>query len=60
VFINLDSNPQTLETYLGPVVPRHFERYKCGEKWKRIHFGVEVPCNWKIVAEAFMETYHIP
>ncbi len=60
VFINLDSNPQTLGTYLGPVVPRHFARYKCGEKWKRIHFGVEVPCNWKIVAEAFMETYHIP
>src|SRR5208283_4373226 len=60
VFVNLDPAAGPLETYLGPVLPRHFARYRLGERWKRVHLGTVVRSNWKIVAEAFMETYHLP
>lgn len=59
VFVNLDAQAAPLEDYLGPVLARHFARYRLGERYKRVHLGMVVRANWKIVAEAFMETYHL-
>jgi phenylpropionate dioxygenase-like ring-hydroxylating dioxygenase large terminal subunit len=59
VFVNLYPAAEPLQVHLGSVLPRHFARYRLGERWKRVHMGIVVHSNWKIVAEAFMETYHL-
>jgi phenylpropionate dioxygenase-like ring-hydroxylating dioxygenase large terminal subunit len=59
-FVNLGATAEPLESYLGPAITRHFNRYRLGKRWKRIHLGMVVHTNWKVVAEAFMETYHLP
>jgi phenylpropionate dioxygenase-like ring-hydroxylating dioxygenase large terminal subunit len=59
VLVNLDAAAEPLESYLGTAIARHFDRYRLGERWKRIHLGMVVHANWKVIAEAFMETYHL-
>src|SRR5262249_10256427 len=38
----------------------HFDAYPDTRMWKSWHFGIVVESNWKIMAEAFFETYHVP
>lgn len=58
VFINLDPNAESLETYLGEL-PRHFERYPYDGRVKTLHVAKVFPCNWKLAQEAFMEAWHV-
>jgi len=57
-FINHDENAPSLEECLGPVLDRldaHGMSNVRSEWW----FATELPANWKIAMEAFMEGYHV-
>ncbi len=57
VFINFDLNARPLMDYLGPLA-KDFERYELHNRHKIIHVQKPVRCNWKALAEAFMESHH--
>ena len=57
-FINHDENAPPLKECLGPVLDRldaHGMSNVRSEWW----FATELPANWKIAMEAFMEGYHV-
>lgn len=57
VFINFDQNAKPLMHYMQPLAD-HFERYDFANRYKAAHVSKVVPCNWKVMAEAFMESHH--
>lgn len=57
VFINFDLDAEPLEEYLAPM-PEHFSRFPLQDYYKGIHVQRVVQCNWKVGAEAFMESFH--
>ncbi len=57
VFINFDKNAEPLADYLAPM-PEHFKRFPLHEYYKGAHVQRVVQCNWKVGAEAFMESFH--
>lgn len=58
IFINLDPNSGTLAEFLGDM-PRHFEKWPLEKRYKQVHVGKILRCNWKIAQEAFMESWHV-
>ncbi|MDE2304708.1 MAG: aromatic ring-hydroxylating dioxygenase subunit alpha [Gammaproteobacteria bacterium] len=58
VFLNMDRNAPALEDYLG-VLPAHFARWRLEDRYKAVHVGKVIACNWKVAQEAFMESYHV-
>ena len=58
VFINFDLDCEPLESYLE-CLPEHFKAFNTENRYKAIHGGKVLPCNWKLAQEAFMEGYHI-
>ncbi len=57
VFVNFDPDAAPLMETLGPL-PAHFEAYDYAGHYKAVHVSKVVPCNWKVMAEAFMESHH--
>lgn len=57
VFINFDDNAEPLADYLG-VLPEHFSRFPLHDYYKGVHVQRVIGCNWKVGAEAFMESFH--
>ena len=57
VFVNFDDNCESLESYLAPY-PEVFQRWLLEECTKVVHVAKVVNANWKVVAEAFMESLH--
>jgi phenylpropionate dioxygenase-like ring-hydroxylating dioxygenase large terminal subunit len=59
VFINMDSDSESLEDFLGEL-PRHFEGsgHDFASRWKQVHVVADMPVNWKIAQEAFIEAWH--
>jgi phenylpropionate dioxygenase-like ring-hydroxylating dioxygenase large terminal subunit len=59
IWVSIDPHIQPLREYLGPLVaaldPYQFE--DCRFRWYKT---VIVPCNWKVVVDAFNEAYHAP
>jgi nitrite reductase/ring-hydroxylating ferredoxin subunit len=59
VFVNLDGKAQPLAEYLAPVqgllAPYGFDQMILTKNVTYVF-----PCNWKLAAEAFMESYHSP
>ena len=58
VFLNMDPHAAPLAEYLG-VLPAHFARWQPQQRWKAVHVGKVIACNWKIAQEAFMESFHV-
>lgn len=57
IFINFDENCRPLAEYME-VMPDHFSRYPLEKYFKAVHIQRVVKANWKVGAEAFMESYH--
>ncbi|MFZ0664972.1 MAG: aromatic ring-hydroxylating dioxygenase subunit alpha [Acidimicrobiales bacterium] len=57
VFVNLDPDAQPLDTYLE-VLPEHFSAWPLEDRYTSAHVMRELPCNWKVALEAFIESYH--
>jgi carnitine monooxygenase subunit len=58
VFINFDDNAPSLEETWGPVLGKLEKRLHADQRaewW----FATELPANWKVAMEAFMEGYHV-
>jgi len=58
VFVNLDPLCEPLESYLE-CLPEHFKAFGLENRYKAVHGGKVLPCNWKLAQEAFMEGFHI-
>ena len=57
VFINMDENAQDFQEYLG-ILPEHFGDWKHEQRSVSLHVEKVIAANWKVVLEAFIESYH--
>lgn len=58
VFVNFDDDALSLRETWGPVLDKLEKRLHADQRaewW----FATEIPANWKIAMEAFMEGYHV-
>jgi phenylpropionate dioxygenase-like ring-hydroxylating dioxygenase large terminal subunit len=58
VFINYDQDAEPLLEQLAPM-PEHFTRWRIEQCYKSAHVAKVMPANWKVCAEAFIETHHV-
>jgi phenylpropionate dioxygenase-like ring-hydroxylating dioxygenase large terminal subunit len=58
VFINMDDNADSLESFLGDLIPE-FERWDFKNKYIMNHIAKRVDMNWKVGIEAFAESFHV-
>lgn len=58
VWINHDPDAPAFKETLGPVADR-LDAHHVGQLRAEWCFGTEIPANWKIAMEAFMEGYHV-
>jgi hypothetical protein len=58
VFINPDPEAAPLEEFLGDL-PAHFDRWKLQDRYIQGHVHKIIRANWKVVQEAFCESYHV-
>jgi phenylpropionate dioxygenase-like ring-hydroxylating dioxygenase large terminal subunit len=58
IFINANPNPPPLQEALS-VIPEHFREFNIESRYTAARYRKLVPANWKIVQEAFMESYHV-
>jgi len=58
IFINPDPDCAPLEDHLGDL-SSNFELWPYEKRYKSAHVGKVIRANWKVVQEAFMESYHV-
>ncbi len=58
VFVNFDAEAKPLADVVA-VMADHFKAYDWENRTKVAHVSKVVACNWKVVAEAFMESHHV-
>lgn len=59
IFVNLDPKASSLNDWLGDL-PQKFARYPLEELELARRATFDVKANWKLIAENFMEYYHLP
>lgn len=59
VFINPDPDAEPFETFLGPAAIDYYRKYKLENRYSQAHVQKLLRANWKVVMEAFMESYHV-
>jgi len=58
IFIHAGENPVPLAEVLS-VMPAHFKDFQPDKRYTKARFRKLIGANWKIVQEAFQESYHI-
>jgi phenylpropionate dioxygenase-like ring-hydroxylating dioxygenase large terminal subunit len=58
VFVNPDPSCEPLHDYLGEIV-EHFAPWHLETRYVEGHVSKRFRANWKVVQEAFMESYHV-
>lgn len=58
IFINPDPDCGPLEDFLGDLASQ-FEILPYDRRFKKAHVAKVIRANWKVVQEAFMESYHV-
>lgn len=58
IFIRENAGGPSLEEFLAPL-PQHFLRWQPERRTTTAWVAKVVPANWKAVAEAFMEAFHV-
>ncbi len=59
VFINMDHDAPSLESYLGDEFMSHMNQWGLEDRYIACHVSKPIPANWKLTMEAFMEAYHV-
>ena len=59
VYVNLDPHAPPLETWLGDL-PQRYARFPLDKLQLVKRQKLTIDCNWKLIAENFMEYYHLP
>ncbi len=59
IFVNLDQNAEPLSDYLGDL-PHHYRNFPLDEFVLVKRKTYSIRANWKLVAENFLEYYHLP
>ena len=57
-FVTVDPDLKPLHEYLDPL-PDVFRNFGYRNTRLAFHKGLKVDCNWKVVMEAFLESYHV-
>jgi nitrite reductase/ring-hydroxylating ferredoxin subunit len=57
VFVNFDLNAKPLMHYVKPLAD-HFEKFDWKNRYRSMWVQKKIRANWKVVAEAFMESHH--
>jgi len=58
VFVCMSHETEELEEFLGPLT-QHFATFPLEERYIELHVVKELPANWKVVLEAFIESFHV-
>lgn len=58
IFVKDEEGGPSLEEFLAPL-PEHFHRWQPERRYTSAWAAKVVPANWKAVAEAFMEAFHV-
>jgi phenylpropionate dioxygenase-like ring-hydroxylating dioxygenase large terminal subunit len=58
VFVNPDAGCESLRSFLGELVD-HFEPWHLEQRYVEAHVVKRIRANWKVVQEAFMESFHV-
>ena len=59
IFVNLDPDAMSLETWLGDL-PQRLANYQL-DKWQTVRKkDYSIHANWKLINENYMEYYHLP
>jgi phenylpropionate dioxygenase-like ring-hydroxylating dioxygenase large terminal subunit len=58
IFINPDLNAAPLSASLG-ILAEHFKTFEPEQRFTAFHISKKVRANWKVVLEAFLESYHV-
>ncbi|CAN5808988.1 aromatic ring-hydroxylating dioxygenase subunit alpha [soil metagenome] len=59
IFVSLESDPLPLMTWLGDL-PERLAGYRLDEMTIVAERNYDIAANWKLIAENFMEYYHLP